>query len=669
MRRNSPVFQFVFCSGTLPRLSRLLISCSTALAICCLPLAGQSFIDEVRVRVLEPSGASVKPLEEAILEVQAYGRLRSSDGRESQGRLPLDGAFLAFAEKHSGWLSKAFQCPNFSSSDYLRERRGGWRDVLGTAQNFALKSCYVYTAPPQPGRYLVQASIDGMAGDLRIEVSANAASTRNPESYHFPAEPTSSDPYFPLAEHYAPFIAQETWFHPMADAITRFDYDGDFRGDNNWGNLGSGSTQAYVYYAVVETETHWFLHYNFFHPRDYSDICAMGTCHENDNEGLILAVRKDGSRFGKAEVMQTLAHDVLFTYSAETAIGNGAHEVNGPLVFHDGSHPMVFIEAGGHGVIGVTDRTYSLYEYQVMDWLPGTTGITYVYKGIAERPYHAGATNVGYALLPIYEHWWLRSDIGNRNESAFADFFTYQPYGDRPIPPNSLIAGAFLGIRESVNKAKPFWGWHDDRTLKAGILARGQWGLDPAYGFSRNLHFPPELPISLTYVFNPYLGVGTVSGAQAAQTTAIAGSVAWNPPDRPWPPAAQPGIAPVPQLRPATTAPETQPASNDRPSLSGFGEFARPDDSQSDERQSDEGWSQQSNSTQQHEAGDGVSGWDPAPGSPQPDAEGASKPKEEGPPGWGPTPQLGPLDGEPQASTSPSNAPRGWETPANRPKN
>ncbi|MCW5963298.1 MAG: hypothetical protein KIT83_04605 [Bryobacterales bacterium] len=624
--------------------------------------SAQTIIEEIRVRVLEPAGGAVRPLEEAILEVQVYGILRSKDGRETRGRLPADGAFMALGEKNSGWLSKAYQCPNFRMNDYVRERRGGWMDILSAAQPFALKSCYVYTAPYEPGSYLVQASIDGMAGDLRVQVSTGAPSTRKPEGYQFPPEPPSRDPYFPIVEYYAPFIAQETWFNPMGDALTRLDYDGDFQGDNNWTNLGEGSTQAYVYYAVMETETHWFLHYNFFHPRDYSDVCIGGTCHENDNEGLILAVRKDGSRFGKAEVMQTLAHDILFTYSSDERIADGAHEVKAPLVMHEGSHPMVFIEAGGHGVLGIADRTYSQFEHQVMDWLPGTTGITYSYKGLAERPFHAGATNVGYALLPIYEHWWLRSSSANRNERTFADYFTYQPFGDRPMPPISPLAGAFLGVRESANKAKPFWGWHDGRTLQAGILARGQWGLDPAYGFSKNLRFPNDLPISLKYHFNPYLGIGAPAGASVAQTTALKQSVPWAPSMRrphQVPLSSSSVKAPVP--RPvSTTAPQVEPVdASARPSLGGFGDLSRPGG----------GWDQPASTEPADSPRDGISGWDPAPDGTPSAQPGDGNPPEEGPRGWGTTPNQQPKDGNAQPAPPAQNVPRGWGLPANPPKN
>ena len=97
------------------------------------------------------------------------------------------------------------------------------------------------------------------------------------ERVSFGPQPRSADPYRPLVEHYAPFIAQETWFQPRSDYIVRFDADGDWRGDNNWDNAPFASTQAYVYYAVIETETHWFLIYNFFHARG-----LLGQVHYRD---------------------------------------------------------------------------------------------------------------------------------------------------------------------------------------------------------------------------------------------------------------------------------------------------------------------------------------------------------------------------------------------------
>ena len=135
--------------------------------------------------------------------------------------------------------------------------------------------------------------------------------------------------------------------------------------------------------------------------------------------------------------------------------------------------------------------------------------MTFVYKGKAERPRYANDREVGYQLLSIYEQWWKRSDpSAGWHESTFDEFFTYQPRGGRPSAVFPTIPGSFLGRKEASNKAKPFWGWHDNLTLKKNVLAVGQWGLDPAYAVSHDLQFPESERFSLDYVYNPYLNVG-----------------------------------------------------------------------------------------------------------------------------------------------------------------
>jgi hypothetical protein len=290
----------------------------------------------------------------------------------------------------------------------------------------------------------------------------------------------------------------------------------------------TGSSQAYVYYAVMETETHWFLIYNFFHPRDYSDKCVVGTCHENDNEGMILTVEKGGA-FGRLIALEGLAHNNIYSHPADSRVRGGLHNLDGDVELYDGSHPVIFIESGGHGVYG-SKSSHSAFSYGDRTFRDGT-GVTYVYKGKAERPRHAADKEVGYDLLPIYDHWWLRaiSDQG-RSERMFDEYFTYMPFGGRPAP-RMQIPGAFYGRAKAVNKARPFWGWFDNRTLKAKAVSNGQWGLDPAYSVSQNLRMPQ--PFSLNYVFNPYLGIGqptpgAISQAQPAETPAPAPALSGN---------------------------------------------------------------------------------------------------------------------------------------------
>jgi len=226
-----------------------------------------------------------------------------------------------------------------------------------------------------------------------------------------------------------------------------------------------------------------------------------GTCHENDNEGLILTILKDGTSSGGLQVMETLAHDNIYSYRADKRVKKRAHKVDGRVEFYQETHPVVFIESGGHGVFGSTDRhsKFSLRRHEFRE----TTGVTYIYGSRAGQPRHGNDRAVSYELLPILGHWWRR---GSDGAGTFAGDFRYQPYGKRPAASRSALPAAFNGRKFGKNKAKPFWSWHDRRTRKKKILATGQWGLDPAYGVSRNLKLPQ--PFSLTYIYNPYLKIG-----------------------------------------------------------------------------------------------------------------------------------------------------------------
>jgi hypothetical protein len=443
----------------------------------------------------------ITALDTAVIEVVVMGERDDGNGRKSYGRLRRSGFRITLNDADAGWLSKPFRCRDETRSIYLREDRPGVAAFLSAlTKELAFENCVLYTAPEAPGTYKAHAVLGGRRAEVTIEVVADA------ETVSFSPESTSRDRFHSLAVEYAPFIAQETWFEPKADFITRFDFDGDWDGSNNWESLGAGTSQAYVYYAAMETSTHWFLIYTFFHPRDYSDQCLAGTCHENDNEGVILTVRKDGSEFGRLQVMETLAHNHVYSFVADNRIEDGIHDVDGELLVHEGSHPMVFIEAGGHGALGVASED-SLFSAKDMDFR--NTGVTYVYKGVSERPRHANDRSVGYELLPIYEHLWKRAqNVDVTDSRTFTDFFEYEPFGERPTVKWNVIGGAFYGSRHGENKAKPFWGWHDERTKDKKVLSRGQWGLDPAYAVSQNLRFPIDEPFSLEYVYNPYLGIG-----------------------------------------------------------------------------------------------------------------------------------------------------------------
>ncbi|MBL8230959.1 MAG: hypothetical protein JNL98_20870 [Bryobacterales bacterium] len=479
-------------------------------------------VTDLRFRCV-PQDCRVRPLETLIVQVMVDGEIAASSGEPRKGRLRRAPGPMKVVESGGGWVSKPFKFQGDDPGGFADSGGGTFSQIFSkVAGDFIVQDSFLYSAPATPGVYTLENDSEGVKKQLKVTVAADAPTQVKPEEYNFGPENREGEPFRKLAEYWSPVLAQETWWQPKSDIPTRFDFDGDLIGDNNWDNMEKGSSQAYVYYAVIETSTHWFLIYNAFHARDYSDKCVAGSCHENDNEGLILTVHRDGSEFGRLLAMETLAHNNVYSYVNDGAIRPGAHNIDGRIEFIDNTHPVVFVESGGHGIYGSSHPSHSRYRVSSDEFVSGT-GITFIYKGVAERAKHANDRRVGYELLPILTHWWSRT-TGEENPRMFDEFAPYAPFGGRPGVKFPRIGTTFLGRKESANKAKPFWGWHDTRTLKNRINAPGQWGLDPAYAASRNMTFPAGMAFSLDYTYNPYLGIGDQDVKPAGSTVITAGT-------------------------------------------------------------------------------------------------------------------------------------------------
>ncbi len=281
--------------------------------------------------------------------------------------------------------------------------------------------------------------------------------------------------YEALAYYYAPVIYQAA--ATDQDYITRVDFDGDWVGNNNWENQPKGDLAAYVYYSVIESETHWFLFYSLFHPRDYTpEPCEISNgCHENDMESVQFVVQKDGSEYGRLQAMETLAHANIYLYVADPSVTAGYLPVAGPVRW-EGERPVVYVEAYGHGIYG-----------EPVPMKPGRI----VYRVGTEAQVPAGIFDeVTYRLLPIYETLWARREAigqGRLFDRAFL-------YG------LSLLPAAFDGDTYGEDKANTPWGYNQALGMK---LHRGDWFLDPAKALAYHASFPE--PFSRQYVYNPYL--------------------------------------------------------------------------------------------------------------------------------------------------------------------
>lgn len=267
-----------------------------------------------------------------------------------------------------------------------------------------------------------------------------------------------------------------------ADYITAYDFDGDLNGRNNWDNAGKAAfpLRAHGYYSVVETNSHWFLTFLFFHPRDWTDS-FFDTEHENDAEGVMLAVQRDGSTYGKLQASITVAHTDFFSYVAPgSAWKSGAESVDGTLQMAnlaDGAHPVTAQEAKGHGL-----KARPHYD------INGDGIIYYPSATTAGVPTNPNDRNVQYKLVDINAPGGMWDQ--RNNSSLFGGFGSFA--GDNT---GGCGSGA---ISCGTNSANAPWGW-DDSNDGPG---RGAMASDPM-GLSRNYFVIPEA-VDATYTYNPF---------------------------------------------------------------------------------------------------------------------------------------------------------------------
>lgn len=330
-----------------------------------------------------------------------------------------------------------------------------------------------------------------------------------------------------IAATFAPIFYQALGDKPRSDYITNFDFDGDWRGNNNWENTDETKfpLRAYIYYSVSETETHYFIHYAVFHPRDYkggekkglilSEIIREGTkhgvekdptglmaeagvAHENDMEGVLIVVAKNGKELSRASTVfvETFHHNDFSPYLP----GESAPKGFGTFRTED-KRALLYVEPKGHGIEAYSgdDKQTAKKEFLI-----------YKYTGKAEDPDKQNDGSIGYELLPIETTLWAQAK--NRkaeNDPTYATANDYGQFSLNVVQKNGkvsqqklkvgTIGSTFVGDSGGLNMAHPPWGWYD-RNHRSDPL--GLWFFDPARVVKRD--FKLDETFSTAYVRLPF---------------------------------------------------------------------------------------------------------------------------------------------------------------------
>ena len=301
--------------------------------------------------------------------------------------------------------------------------------------------------------------------------------------------------YERLAERWAPVHYQDVdqtggdGLGGRADYITAIDFDGDWDALNNWENLEdpTHSVEAYGYYSVVQTSTHWFIIYAFFHPRDWVDLedFSLDT-HENDLEGLLAIVKRPAqagpNEFGELQGMITTFHLDFFSYiTPGSPLTDGQEDIDGTLEMENVPeqinagvlHPVTAQESKGHGL-----KAHPQVQIE------GGDGIKYYpTTDAAQAPSGPNDRAVKYKLVSIFEEGGL--------------------WDHRDDPLTFASPGVFRGDNGTNNSAKTPWKWDDNDD--GNQLTGGELATDPARLV--NIYFDDLGDFSTTYEFNLYQGI------------------------------------------------------------------------------------------------------------------------------------------------------------------
>ena len=321
-----------------------------------------------------------------------------------------------------------------------------------------------------------------------------------------------------IAERYAPVFRQALGTSPRYDLIARFDFDGDWVGDNNWDNAADERLElgGAAYYSVSETGTHYFIHYAVFHPRDYkggnvggvllSEIMREGAerhgdydptglaasavlAHENDMEGALVVAEKRRGRVGlRGDARPQPVSAVRRRRRRGIRHRTGGRRSSGAL------HRAAGARHRGLGRDRGADERAPCR-------VPG-------------RPRRVARTAVGtrrlesadYALVSMLDDLWPRARAGA--SATYGDTFDYADWAivggeDEPIEVTlGPLGSRFRGAVGGRDMARPPWGWFD---LDETDRRQGEWFLDPAGTTKR--HFGLGGDFATSYVYHPILGV------------------------------------------------------------------------------------------------------------------------------------------------------------------
>ena len=358
--------------------------------------------------------------------------------------------------------------------------------------------------------------------------------------------------YEDLAEAYAPRVfaevrpAESRNRNNRIDWFTKVDFDGDMDVSNNLINAKSSDPlPAHIYWNVLETESHYFIHYTFYYPlgADERSVSYSTAVIHDFAYNLVVVKKSDTDPLGSFVMAEGLGNGqvwgfALDSYPSDSDCGGdsqpdceGVNIVNGDVMdtiargdlIGERRFPVYLAEIlhascaatsdGDARIIGANHCDHDVgnatapFSSDNVNWSRqldfGDAAEWSVWtEGDAE-----GAATSTYDMSPFLNVFWAN----RANPTFFSGDFDYntpESEGDLvPLPNGMALPGVDRLEGDTTNPGRlgPFWVRLDVARSCTDCSDKGVWFVDPAYVLEGHVTFDHDF--SHTYCFNPFRGI------------------------------------------------------------------------------------------------------------------------------------------------------------------
>ena len=324
----------------------------------------------------------------------------------------------------------------------------------------------------------------GFEGPLRVPGTPPLNQSAEQTALSRPDDAQGDDFHAWLVRRHAPVLVQRIGKHPRWDIPVLIDFDGNGDPRDNVRNAENLTKLRPGIYGEVtaETESEYYLSYSIYHIRDYDHpvrvLASAKAEHDNDNEGVMMRVTKPDLQV--SEVM-TWYHNRFF-HCALASTSNGSERVMARTHFEEETHPILFVQAMGHGV-----RCAQSLDLEEKEGLK-----VFRYRGDAPssspRLDATSEFDLRYDIASL-DVWYDQAAGPFDQSSMFEGRIRVGTLASgRPLEVGRYIAGRYAG-EDSWARPKPMWSWDD------------AWDEIPIF----IVHFFPS------HAFRSHLGVATSS--------------------------------------------------------------------------------------------------------------------------------------------------------------